>query len=88
MPVFESSRKVQAVGSSLALTLPALFVKANEIEKGALLEVYYNLDGVLVVSLCDDSGELGESVVEIVESIMKKGGRKKGILKVNDVCSV
>ena len=82
MPVFESSRKVQAVGSSLAVTLPALFVKANEIEKGALSEVYYNLDGVLVVSFCDDSGELGESVVEIVESIMKKGGRMKGILQV------
>ena len=82
MPVFESSRKVQAVGSSLAVTLPALFVKANEIEKGALSEVYYNLDGVLVVSFCDDSGELGESVVEIVESIMKKGWRKKGILQV------
>jgi hypothetical protein len=34
MPVFESSRKVQVFGSSLALTLPAMFVKVNEIEKG------------------------------------------------------
>ena len=50
MPIFESSRKVQAVGTSLALTLPALFVKANEIEKGAISKVYYNLDGVLIVT--------------------------------------
>ena len=35
MPVFESERKVQAFGSSLAFTLPALFVKANEIKKGS-----------------------------------------------------
>ena len=79
MPVFESSRKVQAVGSSLALTLPALFVKANEIEKGELSEVYYNLDGVVVISFCDDSGKLCESMVEIVESITKKRERKEGI---------
>jgi hypothetical protein len=82
VPVFESSRKVQALGSSLALTLPALFVKANGIGKGELTEVYYNLNGVLIVSFCDDSGELEDSLVEIVESIVEKGGRKKGILEV------
>ena len=80
VPVFESSRKVQSVGSSLALTLPAFFVKANNIEKGELLEVYYNLKCVLIVSFCDNSRELGEGVVEIIESIMKKRGCKKSIL--------
>jgi len=50
MPVFESSRKVQVFGSSLAMTLPSLFVKANEVEKGSVSQVYYDLDGVLIAS--------------------------------------
>ena len=54
MPVFESKRKVQATGSSLSITLPAFFVKANEVKKGSLLKVVYNLDGVLIVSCGDD----------------------------------
>jgi len=54
MPVFESSRKVQVFGSSLTMTLPAMFVKANEVEKGSMLNVYYGLEGVLVISQCKD----------------------------------
>ena len=50
MKVFKSSRKVQGFGSSLAVTLPALFVKACDIDKGSNLEVVYGLDGALVVS--------------------------------------
>ncbi len=50
VPVFESSRKVQVFGSSLALTLPAMFVKACEIEKGSIVNVLYDFDGVLVLS--------------------------------------
>ena len=49
MPVFESSRKVQVFGCSLALTLPAFFVNTNQVEKGSLMNVHYGLDGVLVL---------------------------------------
>jgi len=35
MSVFESRKKVQVFGESLVLTLPAFFVRANEIEKSA-----------------------------------------------------
>jgi antitoxin component of MazEF toxin-antitoxin module len=68
MPVFESSRKVQVFGSSLALTLPALFVKANEVEKGSVGKVYYGLDGVLVVSLVDDP-KAREGLMEILDKL-------------------
>jgi antitoxin component of MazEF toxin-antitoxin module len=81
MPVFESSRKVQVFGSSLALTLPALFVKANEVEKGSVGKVYYGLNGVLVVSLVDDS-TAKEGLAEIINRLnancMKKGGKESG----------
>ncbi|MFX0209487.1 MAG: hypothetical protein ACFFDT_26115 [Candidatus Hodarchaeota archaeon] len=78
MPVFESSRKVQLFGSSLAMTLPALFVKVNEVEKGSVGKVYYGLEGVLVVSLVDDSETL-EGLMKIIEKLdencMKKSKR-------------
>ena len=67
MPVFKSSRKVQTFGSSLAMTLPALFAKVNEIKQGSVLNVYYGLDGVLVLSSNEDEG----SMKEIVEKILK-----------------
>ena len=69
MPVFKSSRKVQTFGSSLAMTLPAMFVKANEIEKGSVLKVHYGLDGVLVASWVDKPEELMKCLVEIMEKL-------------------
>ena len=72
MPVFESSRKVQVFGSSLAMTLPAMFVKANEVEKGSVLSVLYGLDGVLVASWVEEPGALRERLVEIVDLIDEK----------------
>ena len=72
MPVFESSRKVQVFGSSLAMTLPALFVKANEIEKGSILDVLYGLDGVLVLFNCDDPERLRGCLVDILQKLEEK----------------
>lgn len=68
MPIFESSRKVQVFGSSLAVTLPALFVKANEVEKGSVGKVYYGLEGVLVVSMVEES-KVMESLMKIMEKL-------------------
>ena len=75
MPVFESSRKVQAFGSSLAMTLPALFVKANEIEKGSVMKVIYGLEGVLIASQVEDDSTLMECLWKILDNLnilMKK----------------
>ncbi len=72
MPVFESSRKVQVSGSSLALTLPAMFVKACEIEKGSVINVLYGLDGVLVLFQCEDFETVREYLIEIIEKIEEK----------------
>jgi len=72
MPVFESSRKVQVFGSSLAMTLPAMFVKANEIEKGSILDVLYGLDGVLVLFNCEDPEKLKGCLVDILQRLEEK----------------
>lgn len=48
-PIFESSRKVQRSGSSLAITLPSMFCIINEIKQKQVLNVMYNLDGILIV---------------------------------------
>ena len=80
MPVFKSSRKVQAFGSSLAMTLPALFVKANEVEKGSMTNVYYGLEGVLVTSTVDEP----EVIRKCLEEIMEKLEENKKVKKVEE----
>jgi antitoxin component of MazEF toxin-antitoxin module len=77
MPVFKSSRKVQVFGSSLAMTLPAMFAKACEIKQGQELNVYYGLDGVLVLSSCEDE----DSMREMTEKILKDMARKSSSLE-------
>ena len=72
MPVFESSRKVQVFGSSLAMTLPAFFAKANEIEKGSVLNVLYCLEGVLVLSHNNDHKMIKKSLRKIIRDIEKE----------------
>ena len=82
MPVFESSWKVQVFGSSLAMTLPAMFVKANEVEKGSVLSVLYGLDGVLVASWVETPEALRERLVEIIEKLDEKVEKNKKNLDV------
>ena len=77
MPVFKSSRKVQVFGSSLALTLPAMFVKANEIEKGCVVNILYGLDGVLIVSRTDDPEALLGCLAPIISKLEEKKPNKK-----------
>ena len=72
MTVFESSRKVQVFGSSLAMTLPALFVKANEIKKGSVMKVYYGLDGILVISWAEKEENLNKSLRNILKKLEEK----------------
>ena len=75
MPVFNSSRKVQTFGSSLAVTLPALFVKANEVKKGSMGKVYFGLDGVLVVSFLEDSKAI-ESLMKIIVKMSENSSER------------
>ena len=72
MPVFESSRKVQVFGSSLALTLPAFFVNTNQVEKGSLMNVHYGLDGVLVLSQSKDPEVTLKCLTNILDAIEEK----------------
>ena len=72
MPVFESSRKIQVFGSSLAMTLPALFVKGNEIQKGSTLYTYFNLNGLIVVSTCDDRNTIRDCLLTILKKLDDK----------------
>lgn len=71
MPVFESSRKVLVSGSSLAMTLPAMFVKASEIEKGQIMNVLYDLDGILILFQNEDQQTI-EGLMKILEKLEKK----------------
>ena len=81
MPVIEDSRKVQAFGSSLAITLPSFFVKANEVEKGSELMVVYGLDGVLLVIKADDPSIVEKGLYAILDELegrRLKRNRKQG----------
>jgi len=76
MPIFKSSRKVQLFGTSLALTLPALFVKACEIEKGAEVSILYNLDGILVVSDGREPSSLRAGLLALLEKLEENDGQQ------------
>lgn len=82
MPVFESKRKVQETGSSLAITLPVLYVRANDVKKGSKMKVVYDFDGVLVISNDHDPGNIVKLVSGIVDEVKKKNsGRVKKKVK-------
>ena len=82
MPMFESSRKVQVFGTSLAITLPALFVKIRDIEKGSVMDVFFGLDGVLVVSDLEDPETLKKSLIAIIDNLDEKTVKRRK--RVND----
>lgn len=69
MPVFESRRKVQELGSSLAMTLPAFFVKMNEVEKGCEVKVIHGLKGFLVVCTENNSDQMNKKLTEIIKKL-------------------
>lgn len=79
MPVFKSSRKIQVFGSSLALTLPAMFTKVNEIEKGTTVTVLYSLDGVLVVVDKKDLPNLNKSLLLMANKLEEKMKSEKEV---------
>jgi hypothetical protein len=72
MPFFKSKRKVQEFGTSLAITLPALFVKGNEITKGCDANTFFGFDGVLVATWLDDHQKLKKILNQIIEELDKK----------------
>ena len=49
-----------------------MFVKANEIEKGSILDVVYGLDGVLVLFNCKDPEKLKGCLVDILQKLEEK----------------
>ena len=77
MSVFESNRKVQLFGTSLAMTLPATFVKANEIEKGSTMSVLHGLDPVLVASRIKDPEALLKGLMKIMDNLEKKVTKRR-----------
>ncbi|MHA2236948.1 MAG: hypothetical protein ACXACP_05675 [Candidatus Hodarchaeales archaeon] len=72
MPYFRSKRKVQGFGTSLAITLPALFVKGNEIEKGCDANTFFSFDGILIASWLDDKENLKKVLKEILNELEKE----------------
>ena len=72
MPLFKTSRKVQMFGTSLALTIPALYVKINGIQKGDRLKVFYDLSGILILRESEDQKELKECLLNFLESLEKE----------------
>ena len=77
MPLFESSRKAQSFGSSLAMTLPALFAKVNGLEKGSEVRVFFGMNGVLVVSCVDDEEAVAERLMDLVSLLDKRENEKE-----------
>ena len=77
MPLFESNRKTQSFGSSLAITLPALFAKVHELEKGSKVRLFFDLGGVLVVSCVNDESVVVERLMKLIERLDAKFEEKK-----------
>ena len=72
IPVFKSKRKVQEFGSSLAITLPALFVKGNEIEKGCDANTIFSFDGILIASWLEDHDNVKRVLEKMIVELEKR----------------
>ena len=77
IPFFDSKRKVQAFGTSLAITLPALFVKGNEIRKGCNANTFFGFDGVLIAAWFDDHNKLKKTLNELIEELDKRNSQNE-----------
>ena len=71
MPIFKTKRKVLSLGDSLALTLPSLYTKINQIDKGENLNTYFITEDLLIISSLDES-ELEKGILEFLKKIEKK----------------
>lgn len=69
LKIFKTTRKVQLFGSSLALTIPAMFAKINDIEKGKRLNLFYDLNGTLILANCENEEELTKCLINLLESL-------------------
>lgn len=72
MPFFLSKRKVQKFGTSLAITLPALFVKGNEIKKGCEAMTFFSFEGILIASWLDDYEEIKRTLVNMMAELERR----------------
>ena len=57
------------LGDSLAITMPSMFVKVNEIKKGNRMRVFYDLDGTLVLTDCGNEEELKTCILNFLETL-------------------
>ena len=71
MSLFKTSRKVQMFGDSLALTIPSMFVKVCEIEKGNKIRIFYDLEGTLILTKSGSEEELKISLTKFLAKIEK-----------------
>ena len=69
LPLFKTSRKVQAFGSSLALTLPVMYTRINDIEKGKSMKLFYDLDGTLILANCENEEELRKRMLKFIKTL-------------------
>jgi len=76
MPLFRTSRKVQMFGDSLALTIPAMYVKMNEIKKGNKLNIFYDLNGILILANCRNEEELKVKLIKFIKTMEAKSKNK------------
>ena len=72
MPIYESYRKIQRMGSSLAITLPAFFAKVNDLKQGSNVEVLYGLKGVIIVTKLKNKKEIKKYLLKIIDNIEDK----------------
>lgn len=76
MPLFRTSRKVQMFGDSLALTIPAMYVKMNEIKKGNKLNIFYDLNGIMICANCRNEEELKVKLIKFIKTMEAKSKNK------------
>ena len=75
VPIFSSKRKVQSLGDSLALTLPSLYTKINEINKGKNLTTYFCTEDIIIISQDDDFEKLKIDLDIFIRELEKKNNK-------------
>lgn len=70
MPFIKSKRKVHSLGDSLAMTLPSIYTKMNNIKKGETLEIYYHIEDILLVTNKDQEKVIN-SITKFLSELKK-----------------
>jgi len=71
MTILKYNRKVLSLGSSLALTIPNLYIKLNNIKKSKEMYMFFNIEDIIILCPHNDDDLLKNSLTNFLDELKK-----------------